>query len=67
VTPLRLLVLKNGERNSGSAISVVGPNLTNVSLMSLLQGAPFSAVCVRLVTSELIITLGVNLLNASIS
>ncbi|XP_052801857.1 doublecortin domain-containing protein 1-like [Mya arenaria] len=29
MTPLRLMVVRNGERNTGMAVPVVGPNLTN--------------------------------------
>ena len=36
VVPIRLQVLKNGERELTKAISVVGPDISNVSSISFL-------------------------------
>ena len=33
VVPIRLQVLKNGERDQSKAVSVVGPDITNVILI----------------------------------
>ena len=37
VSPVQLRVMKNGERCADSAVTVVGPNLTNVSAWHLIS------------------------------